>query len=194
MNFEGIKSILSSKTVGVAGCGGLGSNSAVALARVHVGTLIIADFDIIIESNLNRQYFFYKQIGQKKAFALKENIEAINPLTTVIAHDCTLNSKNIPEIFSSCDIVIEAFDKAEMKKMIIETMANNLPNIPLIVGLGMAGFGNFNLIKLQQFDNLYICGDGLTEIADNIPPIAPRVGIVSNLQADTAINILLKRS
>ncbi len=58
MNFNQIKERLKNKTVGIAGCGGLGSNCAVALARVGVGKLIIADFDIIEESNLNRQYFF----------------------------------------------------------------------------------------------------------------------------------------
>ena len=54
MTFEQIKQILKNKTVGIAGCGGLGSNCAVALTRAGVGTLIIVDFDIIEESNLNR--------------------------------------------------------------------------------------------------------------------------------------------
>jgi sulfur carrier protein ThiS adenylyltransferase len=63
-----------------------------ALARVGIGRLIIADFDIISEENLNRQYFFICQIGQKKVFALKENISAINTNVTVDAHDMKLNT------------------------------------------------------------------------------------------------------
>ena len=54
MNFEEIKTRLAGKKVGIAGCGGLGSNCAVALARVGVGTLVIADFDLITECNLNQ--------------------------------------------------------------------------------------------------------------------------------------------
>jgi sulfur carrier protein ThiS adenylyltransferase len=66
MTFDEIKSKLKNYTVGIAGVGGLGSNCAVALARVGIGKLIISDFDIVYESNLNRQYFFKDQIGLKK--------------------------------------------------------------------------------------------------------------------------------
>ena len=55
MTFDEVKQILKTKTVGIAGCGGLGSNCAVALARVGVGRLVIADFDLVEERNLNRQ-------------------------------------------------------------------------------------------------------------------------------------------
>ena len=77
MEFAQIKTHLKDKTVGIAGCGGLGSNCAVALARVGIGKLIIADFDVIEESNLNRQYYFHKQIGSKKVISLKQNIALI---------------------------------------------------------------------------------------------------------------------
>lgn len=66
MTFEEIKSKLKNYTVGVAGAGGLGSNCAIALARVGIGKLIIADFDVVNESNLNRQYFFRDQLGEKR--------------------------------------------------------------------------------------------------------------------------------
>jgi len=66
MQIEEIKKRLSNKIVGIAGCGGLGSTCAVALARVGVGRLIIADFDVIVESNLNRQYFFLIKSGRKR--------------------------------------------------------------------------------------------------------------------------------
>jgi sulfur carrier protein ThiS adenylyltransferase len=55
-------SSISNKTVGIAGCGGLGSNCAVALARIGIGKLIIADFDVVSISNLNRQYYFLDQV------------------------------------------------------------------------------------------------------------------------------------
>ena len=71
MTFPEIKEKLSGKTVGIAGCGGLGSNAAVALARVGIGKLIVADFDVIIESNLNRQYFFLRTDWSEKMFCVK---------------------------------------------------------------------------------------------------------------------------
>ena len=187
-----IRNKLKNKIVGIAGAGGLGSNCAVSLARAGVGNLIITDFDMIEESNLNRQYYFYNQIGQKKVLALKKNIKEINKKVNVKALDIKLNSTNIIEIFNDCDVVIEAFDKAEMKQMIIETVLDKMPDKPIIVGIGIAGWGNNNLLKTLKTDNLYICGDGTSEVTDKQPPLAPRVGIVANMLANQTLEILLK--
>lgn len=194
MTFEQIKKVLKTKTVGIAGCGGLGSNCAVALARVGVGKLIIADFDKIEESNLNRQYYFYDQIGLPKADTLKENIHRINPATIVESHHVFLDGNNIPEIFAECDIIVEAFDKTDMKEMIMKTVSNHFPDKYLIMGIGMAGWGANNLFTDKHFDKLIICGDGLNEIAENNPPLAPRVGIVANMQANVVLEILLGKN
>jgi len=72
MNFHQIKEILKNKIIGIAGCGGLGSNCAVALARVGIGKIIIADFDTIEESNLNRQYYFSIRLGKRKYNVLRK--------------------------------------------------------------------------------------------------------------------------
>lgn len=192
MTFGEIKKILQGKTVGIAGAGGLGSNCAVALARSGVGKIIISDFDTISESNLNRQYYYFDQIGQNKAFTLSDNIYFIDPDVEVEAHPIKLGPKEIVEYYKDCDVIIEAFDLAEMKQMIIETVQTELPYIPLIVGSGMAGFGDSNTIKMRKIDNLYICGDEKSEIAKDNPPLAPRVGMVANMQANVALEILLK--
>lgn len=191
MNFAEIKSKLKNYTVGIAGAGGLGSNCAIALARVGIGTLIIADFDIVNETNLNRQYFFRDQLGQKKVDALKENIQRINPETEIITHDIKLTEDNVVDLYKDCKVLVEAFDLAEMKKMLIETFVSELPDIPVVVGLGIAGFGKSNLVRFRQFENLYICGDEKSEISVNNPPLAPRVGMVANMQANTVLEILL---
>jgi sulfur carrier protein ThiS adenylyltransferase len=193
MNFEEIKTILSTKTIGIAGCGGLGSNCAVALARIGVGKLILVDFDIVQESNLNRQYYYNDQIGQKKSFTLSDNIHFVNSEVKAIAYDIKLGPNDIVRIFSDCDVIIEAFDLAEMKQMIIETVLSEMPEKPLICGVGMAGFGNNNSIRMEEHDNLYICGDFETEIADDMPPMAPRVGIVANMQANQAVELIIKK-
>lgn len=191
MEAEQIAIILSAKTVGIAGSGGLGSNCAVALARVGVGTLIIADYDVISEGNLNRQYYFHDQIGLKKVSTLKDNIGRINPVVKVIAHDVRLTPENIPLIFTGCDVIVEAFDMADQKEMFLESVLTDLPAVPVVIGLGMAGWGMNNTIHCRKVENIYICGDEISEISPELPPMAPRVGIVANMQANTVVEILL---
>lgn len=191
MKYSEIKSALISKTVGIAGCGGLGSNCAVALARVGIGKLIIADFDVIEEGNLNRQYFFFDQIGKYKAPALKENLLRINPNVIVEDHVAKLSPKDILELYKDCDVIVEAFDKAEMKEMIIETVLLEFPQKQIVCGVGLAGWGGNNLIKTEQYRKLYIVGDRESETNESDPPLAPRVGVVSNMMANVVLEILL---
>lgn len=192
MRFSEIKTHLSKFRVGIAGAGGLGSNCAVALARCGVGTLVIADFDVIEESNINRQYYFTDQIGMMKAVALKENIANINPDVNVIIHQKKLDRLNITEIFSDCNIIVEALDSAVMKEMLIETVQTKMPGTPVIVGSGMAGWGLTNdIISRKVDDTLYVCGDEYSEVSDNLPLIAPRVAIVANMQANVVVGLLM---
>jgi len=191
MNYQ---DILKKAVIGIAGCGGLGSNCAVALARVGIGTLIFADFDVIVESNLNRQYFFHNQIGQKKAFALKENIHRINPIVNCEAYDLKIEPQHIKSLFAMCPIIVEAFDKADQKQMLIETILTEYPEKYIISGMGLAGWGANDTIKTIQYDNLFICGDGVTEVSDTLPPLAPRVGIVSHMQANLVLELLLNNT
>jgi sulfur carrier protein ThiS adenylyltransferase len=191
LTFADIKDRLKFKTVGIAGAGGLGSNCAVALARVGIGKLVIADFDSITESNLNRQYYFHDQVGKKKVYALRENLVRVNPSIRVEIHDSLLNRGNIPSIFASCHLIVEALDQAVMKQMIIETVLLKMPGIPLVVGSGLAGWGDTNTLRVRKIDNLYICGDEQTETSEQDPPLAPRVGIVANMQANQVLEILL---
>ncbi len=183
---------LKNKTVGIAGCGGLGSNCAISLARIGIGKLIIADFDNIVSSNLNRQYYFKEQIGLPKVDALKTNISKVNDQVLVESHFIKLTTENIPTIFSNCEIIVEAFDLAEMKQMLIETVLTVMPYKYIISGSGMAGWGKNNTLKTINFDKLYVCGDLESEISEISPPLAPRVGIVANMQANQALEILMK--
>lgn len=192
MRFGEIKSHLSKFTVGIAGAGGLGSNCAVALARSGIGTLVIADFDIVEEPNLNRQYYFRSQIGILKTTALKENISLINPAVRIVTHQKKVEKSNIKEIFSGCHVIVEAFDRAEMKEMLIETLQIEMPVVPLIIGSGMAGWGKTNELACRKIDNLmYVCGDECSEVTDEQPPLAPRVAIVANMQANMVLEILM---
>ena len=186
-----IRERLRNKTVGIAGCGGLGSNCAVALARSGIGRLVIVDFDVVSADNLNRQYYFLDQVGQKKVLALKDNIRRIDPQVEVTAVDRRLDPTSVSEVFRDCQVIVEAFDRAEMKKMLIETVLERMPGKFIVAGSGLAGYGNNNDLRTRRIGNLFICGDEKSETSEAAPPLAPRVGIVANLQANQAVEILL---
>ncbi|MBW6499893.1 MAG: sulfur carrier protein ThiS adenylyltransferase ThiF [Bacteroidales bacterium] len=193
MRLPDIQDHLRRYRVGIAGAGGLGSNCAAALARCGVGTLVISDFDRIEEGNLSRQYYFTDQVGMMKTTALKENLARINPEVFVIIYQKKLDPENIPVIFSGCDVIVEAFDKAEMKEMLIETVQTLMPGIPLVVGSGLAGWGMSNEIRCRKVDDtFYVCGDESSETTDEMPPMAPRVGMVASMQANVVIEILME--
>lgn len=195
MKLSEIENHLKRFIVGIAGAGGLGSNCAAALARAGVGKLVIADFDTVEASNLTRQYYFISQVGMPKTTALKENLKLIRPETDVIVHQIKLDRQNIPSIFADCHVIVEAFDSTDMKEMIVETVQEKLSGTPLIVGSGMAGWGNTGILRSRKIDDtLYVCGDELSEATDDYPPLAPRVCIVANMQADTVVEILMKKA
>ena len=128
-----------------------------------------------------------------KTIALKENIARINPDVFVIIHQKRLDRINIPEIFSGCNVIVEAFDRSDMKEMLIETVQLKMPGIPLVVGSGLAGWGKSETIRYRKIDDtLYVCGDESSEVSDNLPLMAPRVGMVANMQANVVIEILMK--
>ncbi|MBN1317340.1 MAG: sulfur carrier protein ThiS adenylyltransferase ThiF [Anaerolineales bacterium] len=187
----GVHDRLKQSCVGIAGCGGLGSNVALSLARVGVGKLIIADFDVVIPSNLNRQQYFIEQIGQFKVDALKETLARANPFVQVEIHRVELTAENIPRLFAGADVIVEAFDRVDMKVMIIETVLVKMPDTPLVVGSGMAGYGRNNDIQTQREGNLYICGDGVSDARPGRGLMAPRVGIAANHQANQVLEIIL---
>jgi len=187
-----ILSILRGSTVGIAGAGGLGSNVAVSLARAGLGTLIIADWDQVEPSDLNRQYYFIEQVGKPKVLALLENLKRINPFSQYKIHEVKIGPGNVATIFGTADILVEAFDKAEMKQMLVNTWLSLFPQKPIISASGLAGIGKNQKLHTRKVGNLYICGDEETESEELISPVAPRVGIVANMQANMALELLVK--
>lgn len=177
-------------TIGIAGAGGLGSNIAVSLCRAGIGRLIIADFDVINTTNLNRQQFFLDQVGKLKVNALASNLWRINPFCEVIIYPIRISEDNVKQIFGECDILLEAFDLADQKQMLIETWQDIFAERPIIGASGLAGYGRNEFIKVVRFDNVYLCGDGISELKEGISPIAPRVAIVANMQANLCLELL----
>jgi sulfur carrier protein ThiS adenylyltransferase len=188
----GVHETVKGTTLGIAGVGGLGSAIAIALARTGIGHLIIADFDIVEPSNLNRQQFFIDQIGLPKVYALRDTLARINPHVRVTACHLRLTPGNIAEVFGHAQVLVEAFDQAQQKVMLIETFAARFPDRPIVSGSGMAGYGPANTILTQQVaNNLYLCGDGRTAAAAGTGLMAPRVGVAAHHQANAVLRLLL---
>jgi sulfur carrier protein ThiS adenylyltransferase len=188
----GIHQKIKRSVVGIAGLGGLGSNVAIALARIGVGALILVDFDVVEPSNLNRQQYFIHQIGMPKVEALQENISKINPYVKVLPYNEKLDKKNMERIFKEAAVVVEAFDRAEEKAMLINVISEKMPEKYIVAASGVAGYGDNNEIRTIRFSSkIFIVGDQKTAAQPGIGLMAPRVGIVAHHQANTVLRILL---
>ena len=188
----GVYEALQKATIGIAGCGGLGSNIAVMLARCGAGRLVIADFDSVEISNLNRQCYSLKDIGRPKTDALADVLHSIVPDIVIEAHRERLDEDSIPSVFRGCDVICEAFDSAESKAMILSAVLERLPGKPIICGNGMGGISDPSGMSVRKVaDRVYICGDGRSDMGLGV--CAPRVTICAGMMANTAIQILLGR-
>ncbi|MFY9915270.1 MAG: adenylyltransferase/sulfurtransferase MoeZ [Nocardioidaceae bacterium] len=95
----------------VIGAGGLGSPALLYLAAAGVGTLGIAEYDEVDESNLQRQVIHgQSDIGKSKALSAKESIAEINPLVNVVLHDERLDNDNVLGIFEQYDLIVDGTD------------------------------------------------------------------------------------
>jgi len=188
----GVHSRIAQSTVGIAGAGGLGSNIAIALARVGVGQLVIADFDLVEPSNLNRQQYFIDQIGLPKVVALKENLKRINPYVKVKIYEGKIDPQNLRKVFTAVDVMVEAFDAPEQKAMLTTAHLQQSPDCPLVAASGMAGYASSNRIQTKKIrHNLYVVGDQATAAMPGQGLMAPRVSIAAGHQANAVLRLLL---
>ena len=181
----------SSATVAVCGLGGLGSNIATALARSGIGKLLLIDFDCVDVTNLHRQQYKASQIGRYKAEALAENLLEIAPYTEIHTVTVKITEENFAELLKEADIVCEAFDHAESKAMLVNGVLEQLPYCYLVAASGMAGMNTPNTIRTRKImKRFYLCGDEVSEAADSIGLVAPRVMLCAAHQAHTVLRIL----
>jgi sulfur carrier protein ThiS adenylyltransferase len=188
----GIHQKIKKSVVGIAGLGGLGSAIAIALARIGVGTLILVDLDRVEPSNLNRQQYFIDQIGSLKVEALQKNITVINPYIKIQTFHIRLDRNNVDQIFREAEVIVEAFDRAEEKAMLINAISEKFPDKYIVAASGVAGYGDNNKIKTIRFSSrIFIVGDQETAAQPGVGLMAPRVGIAAHHQANTVLRILL---
>ena len=110
VGMSGQKRLKNAKVLCV-GAGGLGSPALMYLAAAGVGTLGIAEFDTVDESNLQRQIIHgQKDIGRSKAESARDSVLEINPYVTVQLHEVRLDSTNVMEIFADYDLIVDGTD------------------------------------------------------------------------------------
>lgn len=114
----GQEKLLNASVLCVGG-GGLGAPALLYLAAAGVGTIGIADFDSVEESNLQRQILYdTNQTGQSKAGTAKDRLQALNPNITINAYNDGLNDKNAESLFANYDIIIDGTDNFSTKFLI----------------------------------------------------------------------------
>ena len=176
--------------VGIAGLGGLGSNVACHLVRSGFSRLVLADFDRVEASNLNRQFYFPDQLGLLKTEALAENLLRINPDLNLELWSVQVTPANVQAMFGHCLVWVEGFDQTPSKRMFAE---EGLASGKKVIGAsGLAGWGDTDTIHTKHWDSgLSIVGDFCTTVAEELPPLSPRVGVVAAKQANLVLSWVL---
>ena len=181
----------SAATVAVCGLGGLGSHIAGFLARAGVGRLILIDFDRVDLTNLHRQQYKASQVGRYKTEALAENLREAAPYLSLELRTVRLTAENVPSLLEGADVICEALDEAAAKAMLVNTVLEQLPEKYLVAASGMAGLGSANAIHTRRLTGrFYLCGDGVSDVADGIGLVAPRVALCAAHQANMVLRIL----
>lgn len=184
---------LSEAKIAVIGCGALGSIVSMYLAGAGVGELIIADFDTVDISNLQRQVFFSEfDAGLKKVEVIAARIKALNSEVKVRANDVMVTAKNGGEIVGDADFVIDATDNPASKFM-TDRLCGTLA-IPCCIG-GVEGMRG-QLITILPGDARY------SDIFPDQPEdpgmapcsvagvLGPTAGVVASFQAAEAIKFI----
>ncbi len=118
VGMDGQKRLKNAKVL-VIGAGGLGSPALLYLAAAGVGTIGIAEFDEVDESNLQRQVIHgQSDIGRSKAESARESIREVNPLVEVILHETRLDNDNVLEVFEPYDLIIDGTDNFATRYMV----------------------------------------------------------------------------
>ncbi len=117
----------------VVGAGGLGSPALLYLAAAGVGTLGIVDFDVVEESNLQRQIIHgQSDVGRPKAQSARDSIRELNPLVTVVLHEFRLTADNAVDLFGQYDLIIDGTDNFATRYLVNDAAA--LAGVPYVWG------------------------------------------------------------
>ncbi len=182
---------LGAARVGIAGCGGLGSNVAMLLARSGVQDMLLIDYDVVEPSNLNRQLFFPRHVGMPKIHALAEILQELNPQIRLECLHLRLEPDQLPSLLAQAPLWVEALDKAASKRFFVEAalMAKRFT----VSASGIAGCGGSPMQLRHMGKYLAIVGDFSSDVA-TLPPLAPRVMQAAAMQADAMLAHILTQA
>jgi sulfur carrier protein ThiS adenylyltransferase len=165
--------------IGIAGIGGIGSNVARHLAQARIKEIRIVDFDRVEASNLNRQFYFFSQVGEKKTDSLEKNLKDIFPEMVIDKIEKKIEPGNAGILFSGCGIVVEGFDNKNLKKMIVEEFAGTSKVV--VSASGIAG-ENLNGVTTRKMGNCHIVGDFISD-QENFALFPPKIAMVASIMA-----------
>ena len=187
--------LLQSKVV-IIGAGGLGGTVLELLTRMGIGKLIIADKDIIVDSNLNRQILSTEtNLEQNKTEVAVKRVKEINSSVEIIGHSVFINSDNIKKIIKGAEVVVDALDNLP-SRFVLQKACQDL-KIPLVHG-AIAGF-NGQLTTIFPEDKgleiIYGFDRDLPKHGSEAELGAPTVtpALIASLESQEVIKILLKR-
>ena len=149
---------LCSSSVMVFGVGGVGGYVVEALARCGIGRLVLVDFDVISESNINRQIIAdVTTVGKKKTSVMAERVLRINPNCNVIERDLFVTAENASDIILSenVDYVIDAIDNVSAKLGIIQYCKG--AGIPVISSMGTGNKLDVSRFKICDIKKTSVC-------------------------------------
>ena len=194
IEIEGQQKIHDSKML-IIGMGGLGSPSALYLAAAGVGHIVIADFDQVELSNLQRQIIHStSDIGDDKVNSAKAKLLELNPNITVTVANEIMHSDNLASLIKDVDIVLDGTDNFESRFEINKACVEC--HKPLISAAVIRFEGQISVFKGYEVDQpCYQClyseqGDGRESCVEN-GVLAPVAGLVGTIQALQAIKVLL---
>lgn len=192
-NIEGQKKLKAAKVL-VIGTGGLGSPMLLYLAAAGVGTIGIVDFDVVDDSNLQRQVLFdVKDVGRPKVEAARERTLGLNPHINVIAYNEHLSSKNALEIFKDYDVVADGTDNFPTRYLVNDAcVLTGIPNVYASIYRFDGQVSVFNYNNGPNYRDLYpeppppglvpSCAEG------GVLGVLP--GIIGSLQANEVIKVI----
>ena len=191
---QGQEKLLASRCL-IVGMGGLGSPVALYLAAAGVGKLILADFDQVELSNLQRQIAHsVERIGQLKTHSAKQACHDLNPDIDIETIDYALDADDLDEVVSRVDIVVEGSDNFPTRFAVNAACVSN--RVPLISGAAIRTDGQISVFRSDKNDSpCYRClfkentGDGETCAMTGV--LGPVVGMIGTVQAMEALKVLL---
>lgn len=174
---------LKSAKVLVVGSGGLGSPLLLYLAAAGVGTIGIVDFDVVDDSNLQRQVLFGKNdIGAAKVLAAKSRLESLNPYIGIRVHQAQLRSENALDIIRDYDVVADGSDNFPTRYLVNDACV--LLGKPLVFAAVSQFEGQVSVFNLLQ-DN----GERGPNYRD-LHPEPPAPGLVPNCAEGGVLGVL----